>query len=292
MFPRFIVATDTSPASSAVVGCLGGLKEFGAKECLLIQCFGVGDAATAAYVHEIRRFEGMLNEQQAILEEQGFTVTVRTVLGAAKQEINRIAVDEDYSLIVIGSQGGSIIEERILGGVAYGVISRSRRPVLMVPIRKVPGEKDTCKPVCRCFFTEHVLYATDFSKTADSAFTYVERMVASGVQKVTLAHVQDMTKLEKHPESRIEEFDRLDLDRLENLKQSLLKQGAPEAAIELRHGVPAREIRQIAEDGDVQLVVMGTQGRGFFGEIFLGSVSNQVARASVAPVLLIPAKQA
>jgi nucleotide-binding universal stress UspA family protein len=32
---------------------------------------------------------------------------------------------------------------------------------------------------------------------------------------------------------------------------------------------------------------MGTQGRGFTGELFLGSVSHNVARASVAPVLMI-----
>ncbi|MCA1785684.1 MAG: universal stress protein [Desulfobacteraceae bacterium] len=33
---------------------------------------------------------------------------------------------------------------------------------------------------------------------------------------------------------------------------------------------------------------MGTQGRGFLGEFFLGSVSHNVARHSVAPVLLVP----
>jgi len=37
--------------------------------------------------------------------------------------------------------------------------------------------------------------------------------------------------------------------------------------------------------------VMGSQGRGFVSESFLGSVSHQVARRSPAPVLLIPAKR-
>jgi len=34
---------------------------------------------------------------------------------------------------------------------------------------------------------------------------------------------------------------------------------------------------------------MGSQGRGFIKEVFLGSVSNNVARHSAASVLLIPA---
>jgi nucleotide-binding universal stress UspA family protein len=36
-------------------------------------------------------------------------------------------------------------------------------------------------------------------------------------------------------------------------------------------------------------VVMGSQGRGFLAEVFLGSVSHQVVRRSPVPVLLVPA---
>jgi hypothetical protein len=38
MFERFIVASDLSPASDAVVGCLAGLRAFGARHALLLQC--------------------------------------------------------------------------------------------------------------------------------------------------------------------------------------------------------------------------------------------------------------
>jgi len=37
------------------------------------------------------------------------------------------------------------------------------------------------------------------------------------------------------------------------------------------------------------MVVMGSQGRGFIGEVFLGSVSHTVTRHSKVPLLLIPA---
>jgi nucleotide-binding universal stress UspA family protein len=37
------------------------------------------------------------------------------------------------------------------------------------------------------------------------------------------------------------------------------------------------------------VIVMGSQGRGFISEVFLGSVSHQVVRQAPVPVLLIPA---
>lgn len=41
MFNRIIVATDLSPASEAVANCLGGLKTYGARHCLLMQCLSL-----------------------------------------------------------------------------------------------------------------------------------------------------------------------------------------------------------------------------------------------------------
>ncbi|MFA6646937.1 MAG: universal stress protein, partial [Sphaerochaetaceae bacterium] len=54
------------------------------------------------------------------------------------------------------------------------------------------------------------------------------------------------------------------------------------------YGDPHTEVmREITESG-ATMVMMGTQGRGFFKELFVGSVSQFVARRSPIPVLLIP----
>lgn len=288
MFERFIVATDLSAASFAVVSCLDGLKTYGARHCLLLQCLSFSDAASTALSYHTEPLDEMLNEQKGILEKQGFDVEARTVVGAPKQEIARIAAKEDYSLIVIGAQGQSLVGEKLLGGVAYGVLNKTVKPVLVIPVEKKPGEEKACEPVARCRFGDHVLFATDFSEMADHAFTYVELLVASGAQKVTLVHVQDQTKLEQHLKERLEEFNAIDRSRLENLKQALIKKGASQVETEVCYGVPFQEITRLIRERDAQLAVMGTQGRGFVGKVFLGSVSHSVVRDSVAPVLLIP----
>lgn len=288
MFDRLIVATDLSPASFAVVSCLAGLKAYGAEHCLLLQCLSFGDAASTALSYNTQALQEMLAQQEEILSKQGFKVETRTVLGIPKQEIIRIAAAEDYALIVVGAQGRSLVQDKLLGGVAYGVITKSVKPVLVVPVKKKPGEDNACEPVSRCSFSEHILFATDFSQMADHAFTQVEQLVAHGARKVTLVHVQDQTKLEKHLQAMIEVFNEQDRERLHILEQSLLNKGALEVDTEVCYGVPFKEITRLILERDAQLAVLGTQGRGFVGEFFLGSVSHQVVRHSVAPVLLIP----
>ena len=286
MFKRIIVATDLSPASFAVVGCLQGLRAYGTEECLLLQCLGLTDAASTAFSYHTEPLERMLGEQKEILSKQGFAVEARTVMGAPKREVNRIAIEEDYSLIVVGAQGHSIVVEKMLGGVAYGIIHGAKKPVLVIPVEK--GEGDSCQTVSSCAFNEHLLFATDFSEAADSAFHHVERMVADGARKVTLLHVQDKTKLEKHLKDRLDEFNALDQSRLEGLKEALLNKGAPSIDLEICYGIPSEEIKRMIRERDARLVVMGTQGRSFTGELFLGSVSHTIARSSIAPLLLVP----
>jgi len=73
------------------------------------------------------------------------------------------------------------------------------------------------------------------------------------------------------------------------MKLRLEQCGAEGVAVEIPYGLPVEEILQRSRSGDHSLIVMGAQGRGFFSEIFLGSVANQVARLAPLPVLLVPA---
>jgi nucleotide-binding universal stress UspA family protein len=137
-------------------------------------------------------------------------------------------------------------------------------------------------------FREHVLYCTDFSDPAEQAFPYVERLVACGTKRVTLLHVQDRTRIEKYLSDRLPEFNEIDRRRLQLLQQRLEQRGATEVRIEIPYGLPGQEIIRLAREEDYHLIVLGTRGRGFFAEAFLGSVSLQVVRSSPAPVLLVP----
>ena len=290
MFNRFIVATDLSSASFAMVCCLGGLKNYGAKQCLLLHCISFQEATSTALSYTTDKLEKPFTEQKAILENLGFEVEKRIVTGSAKREINRIAVEEDYSFIVVGSQGQSMVGEALLGGVASAVINTARKPVLVMPIKIKEGEENACQ-VTRSDFTEHVLFPTDFSMNADHAFSYIEKIAALGARRITLMHVQDRARIEPHLADRLAEFNEIDLGRLEKMEKIIRLKGKTEVDIVISYGSPFSEITSLIRERDVQLVVMGSQGRGFVRELFLGSLSRNVVRNSDAPVLLIPIKE-
>lgn len=280
MFERFIVATDLSPASDAMVGCLAGLSAFGAKHALLLQCLEMQQAASAALSYSTAALDAVLARQKERLLGQGFEVETRIVPGFAKSEINRIAREEDYALIVVGSHGHNILSEALLGGVASEVLQGAIRPVLVIRIARDPASGEVCLLPAGCDLASHLLYATDFSENADRAFGVVEQMAVVGVRRMTLLHVHEDT-----PTAEQESAAR---ERLERLRVRLCSRGPVEVGIELVTGKPYRKIVDIAVTCGAHLIVMGSQGRGFVPELFLGSVSHQVARHSTMPVLLVP----
>jgi nucleotide-binding universal stress UspA family protein len=288
MFSKILVATDLSEASERVVCTLGGLKVLGTREALLIHCLNIRDVGTlAGRLMELAR--PSFEKQKKTLEDQGLQVTAKMVLGLPHIEINRQAEEHDCSLIVVGSHGETMAGEIMLGGVASAVIHSATRPVLILRLRlKEESGRAVCEAVT-CSPLEHVLFPTDFSDNAEHAFSYVEKIAECGAKQVTLLHVQDKSRIDRHLKDRLEEFNRIDTERLERLKAELAKRGVKNVRIDLPYGSPKKEIIDRTRQEGVSLVVMGSQGRGYIAELFLGSVSHAVARHSEAPVLLIPA---
>ncbi len=295
MFSKFIIATDLSPASYAVVNCIEDIKYYGAKQCLLLLCLSWQEAGSTALSYHTDFIESHLHQQKKILEKQGFEVETRIVTGSAKRMINQISLKENYSIVIVGSRGHTLIDEigeAFLGGVAYEVIHNARKPILLIR-NKLENKEDleSVEAVC-CDFTQHILFPTDFSENADHAFTYIQKMAEGGAQKITLLHVQDKTRIAPYLTHRLEEFNEIDRDRLEKMKEILQRKSNTEINIELRYGTPVAEILRFAQENNIHLIAMGSQGRGIIQEVFLGSVSHAVSRYSNSSVLLIPPEKA
>lgn len=290
MFKKMLVATDLSKASSQAICALEGMKALGTEEAHLIHCFNIRDVGTLVD-QMIELSKPAFETQKVMLEDLGFSTTGKMVLGLPQIEINRQAQEHDCSLIVVGSHGQTIVSEVTLGSVAGAVVHSATRPVLLLrwKLKDANGKKICESPVCDPL--SHVLFPTDFSDNAEHAFSYVQKIADSGAKKVTLLHVQDKSRIDRHLKEKLEEFNQIDTDRLERLKADLEKRGVNDIQIEIPYGSPKKEVITRTQEDDVSLVVMGTQGRGYISEIFLGSVSHAVARHSEVPVLLIPAIQ-
>ena len=73
------------------------------------------------------------------------------------------------------------------------------------------------------------------------------------------------------------------LDAVEAIAQ---EHGVPVERVQL-DGSPAREIIRYADRSDVDLIVMGTHGRGGIDRLLLGSVAERVVRSATVPVLTV-----
>lgn len=289
MFSRIVIASEISPAAFNMLHCLEGLKRLGVKECLLVQCLDPHETDLKISSFFTSVIQENLKEQKVLLEKQGYAVSTRMVTGHIKNEINRIAVEEDYSMMVTGAPEHSMVGEVFFGGTAHEVILHAQKPVLLVRIVNDPEKR--LKMIKECNLIEHILFPTDFSENAKKAFEVVKKMVVDGAKKVTLFHVIDKAVVDASHKESLKDFRMLDNTRLQTMKVELQILGDVDVDVHLPLGSPSGEILKTIKEQNISLVVMGSQGRGFLNEVFLGSVSHQVARHSSASMLLIPANR-
>lgn len=75
--------------------------------------------------------------------------------------------------------------------------------------------------------------------------------------------------------------------QIQELAERLRKAGIDSTAL-LVHGATVETILKEASDLDVDMIVVGSHGRGMMGQLLEGSVSEGVLHKSQLPVLVIP----
>lgn len=289
MFSHVLITSDLSAASDAVMYCLPALKRLGATECTLFHALGVRHIDSLGTLLR-DAVQPVLLRQKEILDQSGLTIHLEIAKGIPSEELNDYASRNAISLIVMGTHGESAAEHSLfrLGKVTSEVLHHHSKPLLLLRTRIIDRHKEFCLPASCEDFAQHVLFATDFSETAALAFSHVKALVGTGCRHITLLHVQDRTKIYPHLMERLEEFNRIDTERLEMHRNLLLQLGAESVEIKLPFGNPTQEILNESKL-DYSLVVLGSQGKGFIHEVFIGSVSHNVARHAEMAVLLVPA---
>lgn len=137
-----------------------------------------------------------------------------------------------------------------------------------------------------------ILFPTDFSDCADQALEHCLGLARAFNASVTLLHVQvmlDTSPTETDRRELEELLDRFQGRGAEHLeKTAAVRAGALQVETAIVRGFsPSEEILNILRDGDHDLLVMGTNGRGWMGRMLLGSVAAQVIRLSPVPVYTV-----
>jgi nucleotide-binding universal stress UspA family protein len=287
MFKTIVLATDLSPAWDEIVACGGEFKALGCQQVVLTHVisvkFMVGMEGSLQAADRPK-----LAAQQRQLEAQGLQVSVEMPVGLPAYSLNDIAARYCADLVVVGSHGQSLWQEGVLGCFTCAVLHNVHHPVLLLNVHlKGPGKPGSCE-ISHTEIFRHALLPTDFSEISVRALEYVERLAAKGLAQVTLLNALEVPGEEAFPPGYREFAIQGARDLLDQWKQRLLRAGIPVVNDRLDPGHPLPAILQVMKSQEISLIVMGTQGKGFIQEIFLGSVAHNVSRLANCPVLLIP----
>jgi nucleotide-binding universal stress UspA family protein len=139
-----------------------------------------------------------------------------------------------------------------------------------------------------------ILLATDFSEASDAALDYARTLCDAFGATLHVLHVlEDLAAHAWTTEVYVaalpgvhEEMERQARERLEQL-MTVEERARRDAVLALRNGSPFVEVVRYARDEHMDLIVLGTHGRGAIAHMLLGSVAERVVRKAHCPVLTV-----
>ena len=155
-----------------------------------------------------------------------------------------------------------------------------------------------------------ILYATDLSKNSAYAFRYAMKMAEKYDAEIIILHViEPIPSIARHYmkiyvdeakwEEKIKYEQGVAIEQIQKRIQEFCKQETRDApqclalvsTLPVRPGHPVEEILKAADEEDCSMIVLGTHGKGFLKQTFLGSVARSVLDRSRKPVFIIPIPQ-
>ena len=134
-----------------------------------------------------------------------------------------------------------------------------------------------------------ILFATDFSPSAETAKLYVQALAARYQSRVRLMHVVDLGAAFKAPDAgiNIDFFRRIGEESLARLGGELVAEKIRIETVLCEGMDPAAEILLAAQDRGIDLMVIGTRGHKGLARLVLGSTAEELIHQAKCPVLAI-----
>lgn len=136
-----------------------------------------------------------------------------------------------------------------------------------------------------------ILLPTDFSESSLAASGYALECARQFGAVLHLLHVIEdpivyLPMFESYPLPSRQQFETYAEERLENWIPDD-ERGDCRLEFDWRHGSPFHQIVGYARESGIDLIVMGTHGRGFTRHLLMGNVAEKVIRSAPCPVMTI-----
>lgn len=251
-------------------------------EALAARAAGAGAPdITALLEAEDARAKTVRETVTALAEELGITATTVVERGSPVRSL--LEHQGQAALIVVGTGRKGALEEFVLGTTSIGVAAHATVPVVVIN-----PEVDV-----EALDTGRIAVAIDGSDDSEAAARAAVRYAAlsgSSITAVTAWYLEVVNGyVVTEPDSP--EWKQIERDREEMLRDVLRPalQDHPDVQVDyqVRRGPIVPTLTEASRD--VDLVVVGSRGRGAFTGRLLGSVSQRVMRSAVCPVMVVTA---
>src|SRR4029078_249739 len=140
-----------------------------------------------------------------------------------------------------------------------------------------------------------ILVATDFSEPSDAALAYGRELARTFGASLTVVHIADNILTRAYGADGIVLADPELQREIETSAQRQVdavlfdedRQMLGAVALVITPNSPAAAIVTYARDASIDLIVMGTHGRGAIAQLLMGSVAERVVRTAPCPVLTV-----
>jgi nucleotide-binding universal stress UspA family protein len=279
MFEKVLIATDFSKHAKKVIECIGEMP--GLKEVLLLNVISRDPLARVwDPVSEIKDIEKKLEEEKKAIGAPGVTVKVKAVSvleGEVASAINKVAMEENVSLVAMGARGRSLIMSTLLGSSSRNVLRFGRTHLLIMRYKTL--DDNNMEKYCARVFAK-VLFPTDLSQTSEVALSFLKSL--EGIGEIVLLNVVSKGETDEEIQAGVASAK----VRIEEIAQNL-KMAGIQISSKVVVGQPTEVIRSEAEKEDVSLIAISSQGASAIKKGRIGSTAYDVANSASRPVLIL-----
>ena len=297
MFEKILVPLDGSAIAQGILPCVKTLaRSFGST----IVLYHAAEAPVEldrqeAYAKEtIDRIRSLAEEYLTgaakVLRRQRFKVELKVGLGGVARSITDFADAENVDLIAMSTHARAGLPRWMMGSAPDRVLRHTHKPVLLVrPAGETPLD---AKP----YPLKRIIVPMDGSRAAQAVLPSVQEMAKTLKMEVVLIQVISAGTTVQFtpmgpdtwavPADVLQQIDVLASGYLAGVGKEL-ERGGVSVRWDVLRGAAAHRIVEFAHETPASMVAMTTHGRSGLRRWVLGSVADQVVRASGEPVLVI-----
>ena len=212
-----------------------------------------------------------------------FQIITSTTSGSAAKSVIDYAEKEDIDLIVMSSHGQSALSRWVYGNVAIKILRRAPCDTLM--IRPLGTTESTPR--------KRIMVPLDGSSLSERALKPAIALASVWKLDIMLLRVSPPLFSDQDPVSSHDFFDEIEEKLNEEAIaywrdiQAVQARDSLSISVETASGPEAATLVDMANQNEVDLIVMSSHGRGGVGLWLMGSVSEKVLRKASCATLIV-----